>query len=477
MKRLRWYDYITINIYWLAQGMESATLTPIVLPLLVLRFVPADMKNTFYGALRAAGLVVAILVQPAFGLLSDRSTSRWGRRRPFIAAGTLLCILLLTFVGLASSYWSLFLAVLLLQFASNVSHGALQGLIPDLVPEEKRGKASGVKAIFDLLPIILTAFTVAKLADAGRIWAALLIVMAFRLVAMLVTVLCVKEEPLTESPDEPIWPLLLRVLGLLLGIALGVVVAGVAGGVVGGIGGLVAWAFAGKEVALLVGVGLAGGVAIIGAIIAGVWASVSIAAEARRYPSFTWWVVNRLLFMAAVGSIQGFALYFLQDVLKIPNAGTVTGQLMAVVGVFTLLTALPSGWLADRFGNRALLIFAGIGAAFGTLLLFLSANIIMVYVSGCIIGLSAGVFMTTNWALGTDLVPKREAGRYLGISNLAGAGAGMIGTGVGGPLADYFNRSSPGLGYMVVFAIYCACFLLSAAVISRIGEESTGTAT
>jgi len=131
MKRLRWYDYITINIYWLAQGMESATLTPIVLPLLVLRFVPADMKNPFYGALRAAGLVVAILVQPAFGLLSDRSTSRWGRRRPFIAAGTLLCILLLTFVGLASSYWSLFLAVLLLQFASNVSHGALLGLIPD----------------------------------------------------------------------------------------------------------------------------------------------------------------------------------------------------------------------------------------------------------------------------------------------------------------------------------------------------------
>ena len=139
MKRLRWYDYITINIYWLAQGMESATLTPIVLPLLVLRFVPADMKNTFYGALRAAGLVVAILVQPAFGLLSDRSTSRWGRRRPFIAAGTLLCILLLTFVGLASSYWSLFLAVLLLQFASNVSHGAFR-LAPDYPDRVHCGK-------------------------------------------------------------------------------------------------------------------------------------------------------------------------------------------------------------------------------------------------------------------------------------------------------------------------------------------------
>ena len=76
--------------------------------------------------------------------------------------------------------------------------------------------------------------------------------------------------------------------------------------------------------------------------------------------------------------------------------------------------------------------------------------------------------MATSWALGTDLVPPKEAGRYLGISNLAGAGAGIVGTGIGGPMADFFNALKPGLGYLVIFAIYGALFLLSVAALSKV---------
>ena len=90
-----------------------------------------------------------------------------------------------------------------------------------------------------------------------------------------------------------------------------------------------------------------------------------------------------------------------------------------------------------------------------------------------------------NWALGTDLVPAEEAGRFLGISNLAGAGAGIVASGMGGPLADYFNRSQAGLGYQVVFAIFGLCFLLSTAVLVLVrrpavvpapGEEAASAA-
>ena len=59
------------------------------------------------------------------------------------------------------------------------------------------------------------------------------------------------------------------------------------------------------------------------------------------------------------------------------------------------------------------------------------------------VGAATGVFFTTNWALGTDLVPKEAAGRYLGISNLAGAGAGAVGAYIGGPIADYFTVHVP----------------------------------
>ena len=62
--------------------------------------------------------------------------------------------------------------MLLIQVSSNISHGPLQGLIPDVVPEDQRGRASAIKSVMELLPIILVGITIAKLVDAGQLnWA------------------------------------------------------------------------------------------------------------------------------------------------------------------------------------------------------------------------------------------------------------------------------------------------------------------
>ncbi len=472
MRRLRAIDYITVNIYWLGLNFVTGSLTPIILPYLVGRFAPVQVvglismdKNAALGILRSAGLIVAMLIQPLAGLFSDRSSSRWGRRRPFIVAGTTLDLVFLTLVALSGNYWMLFIAVLFLQFSSNIAHGALQGLIPDLVPQDQRGRTSGVKAFMELLPVILLPLLgIGVLVDQGRIWAALLVVIIALLVTMLLT-MTVREEPRREKPEMPIKPRVARIVLLTLIFA---VATSVFGGLVGFVGRLLM----GRGVLQLVAVGLAGLVAMAGAIIVGVWLSarVGIGEGARRHSSFVWWVVNRLLFFAAVSSIQGFAQYFLQDVLEIPNPAQATTVLIAVLGVFTVIAALGGGFLADRFGRRRLLILTGVIAGAGTFLLVFSANLFMVYFSGFFIGVASGVFVTTNWALGTDLVPPEEAGRYLGISNLAGAGAGVVGAGIGGPLADFFNLSSPGLGYLVIFAIYGVCFLLSSVTLLKVRE-------
>ena len=89
-------------------------------------------------------------------------------------------------------------------------------------------------------------------------------------------------------------------------------------------------------------------------------------------------------------------------------------------------------------------------------------------------GAAIGMFFTTNWALGTDIVPKKHAGKFLGISNLAGAGAGAVGAYIGGPIADYFTGNFPeipGLGYMLIFAIYGALFLVSSIVLIKVKEQ------
>ena len=141
-----------------------------------------------------------------------------------------------------------------------------------------------------------------------------------------------------------------------------------------------------------------------------------------------------------------------------------TGNLVSIIGIFIILTALASGWVSDRIGRTRLVAISGIVAAVGNVLLLITIwlpNLTIIYIAGTIIGLATGLFVTANWALGTDLVPAGEAGRYLGISNLAGAGAGIIGAGIGGLVADYINHYFMGLGYFAIFAAYAVLFILS----------------
>jgi Na+/melibiose symporter-like transporter len=478
MKTLRWYDHISLNLFWLGLNIRNNAVGSILMPYLVAGFVSGEVMNTALGALRTAGLVIAMLVQPAMGLLSDRCASRFGRRRPFIFVGVLLDLVFLAAIGWASSYWALLAAILLFQASSNVSHGPLQALIPDLVPEAQRGRSSAVKAIMELLPLILIAFTVAPLVGAGRVDAAIIATAVALLATMLLTVFLVRETPLAQAPAEPLGPPLLRVAGVLAGIVLGAAIGLAGGGLIGGLAGLGAWLAAGAETGRAFGFGVGGLVAMALAVVAGVWAGAGAALgqDARRHASFTWWVVNRLLFLAAVTSVQGFAPYFLMYAFRISReaAADLTGRLMLVVGLCTLLSALPGGWLADRFGRRRLVALSGLVAAGGAGLLLLTIwapNLALIYLAGCVIGLATGLFVTVNWALGTQLAPRAEAGRYLGVSNLAGAGAGMIGAGIGGPLADTLNAIRPGLGYFAIFICYAALFALSAVTLTQVKEE------
>jgi len=480
MKRpLRWFDYLTVNAYWLGLNVASGVITPVLLPYLVALFMPAEQKNTYLATVRVIGLAVAMLVQPLAGMLSDRSTSAWGRRRPFIAGGALLNILFLFIVGASpafagqaifganAAYTVLIVGIVLLQFSSNVAQGGLQGLIPDVMPENQRGRASGVKSVFELLPIFLVIF-IGPLVDHGQIWLVVGIIMASFAITAAITVLFTHEERLREKPASMTWESVLRLLALtalFVGTTQAVVALVKASG---------RWLSAADVTAQVAIIGLAGLIGMAGAIFIGVYAGawVGIGAEARKQSSFIWWVINRLLFLAAVGSIQGFAQYYLRDVLHIPNAASMTTILLGVVALFLVPSALGGGYLADRIGRKRLVALAGVIAAAGTGLLLLARDVPLVLIAGCVIGLGAGTFMAVNWALGTDLAPKQEAGKYLGISNLAGAGAGIVGAGIGGPLADSFNALRPGLGYLVIFAIYGGLFLLSVAALGKVKEAA-----
>ena len=117
------------------------------------------------------------------------------------------------------------------------------------------------------------------------------------------------------------------------------------------------------------------------------------------------------------------------------------------------------------FGARRLLLISGILAAVGTAVVILSRGMPMMMVGGALVGLATGAFFTSNWALGTSIVPREEAGRWLGISNLAGAGAGAIGAYIGGPIGD-------GAGYLLLMGLYGILFLFSTLALIKIKPEA-----
>ena len=483
-RKISWPEHFFINSYWLGINISSGVLTPLLIPYLVLLFMPEAQKNTYLANLRVIGLAVAMLVQPLIGLLSDRNTSPMGRRRPYIIAGALGNLVFLAFIGstplfigsplngffqaafgVSAAYAVLLLASVLMQASSNFGQAGVQALMPDVVPVNQRGRSSGVKSVMELLPVFLVIF-IGPLIDHGQVALVTGIVAAGFIATMLVTVFAVKETPLAAKPTTPIGGPVLRLVALtaifVAVTRLAVWLVGFTGNSLGG---------ASQTVQVLV-VGLAGLAGMAGSIFLGVYfgARVGIGREAAGQKSFIWWVINRLLFLAAAGSIQAFAQYYLRDVLKIPNAATMTTILLAAVALFLIPSALLGGNLADKIGRKRLIYTAGFVGAAGTLVLLLAQSLPMVIVAGCIIGLATGTFFATNWALGTDLVPPQEAGRYLGISNLAGAGAGIVGAGIGGPMADFFNAVQPGLGYLVIFAIYGVLFLLSSLTLTQVKD-------
>jgi len=463
---IRWYHYITYNIYWFALTARSQVLTPLIIPLLIQRFVGEAAKGELLGNMRLWSLMVAVLIQALMGLLSDQSTSRFGRRRPFIVAGTIGEIIIYIFIGFTagmdgmSGYWFLFLLYTLSMMTANTAHAATQGIIPDLVPEEKRGRFSGFKALFELpLPLIFVSFVIGKMVSAGNLWAALITLMVVLIVCLLLT-LTIKEEAQTLENKKTDWNPIIR---LVLMTAAFTVIILASGFFVRQIMNFILQEETSYGNLIVMAIGLLGMLIAIGF---GVWSSVyiSIGQKIQDHHNFTWWVVNRLAFLAGSTNLAGFLVYFLQErfvELQGEKAAGPAASITMFIGIFILLSAVPSGWLTDRYGTKKIILVSAILTTLGTALVLLSPAISWMYAAGCLVGAGIGFFYASNWALGTEIVPQDQAGKFLGISNLAGAGAGAVGAYIGGPIADQ-------IGYTNLMAIYVVLFVFSILALAKI---------
>ena len=410
------------------------SLTALILPDMIIQFVGRANEGTASSLLKSIGTVVAIVWQPIVGGISDRTVTPWGRRRPYIAAGTAGDLLFLTGIALAGSYWWIVLFYFLLQFASNTAQAPYQGLLPDVVPETQRGEASGYYGVANLVGI--AGGTVAAgllLAHFGR-EAAIFSIGALLVATMLATVLLVPDR---VRPVEGHFQDLREMLRKTFGVPL------------------------------------------------------------RNVP-FVWLMVSRLLIFMGFGGLQNYAFFYFDNVFFHHDRRATAIAASTLLGIAIAVAALvswPASWLSDRIGRRPLIIAGGLCGAAGSLVLVFShyawvpAALVtplaaalhvpelaaQATLAGLVIGVGLGVFFSVDWAFIQDVIPAREGGLYMGFSNIATAGAGIMAVAFGGPLLDIFNRGPailglPG-GFPVVFGIFVVWFVVGSLSILKVPER------
>jgi Na+/melibiose symporter-like transporter len=411
---LRRRDYVKITIFGFATTALWQSLHSIILPQRLLDFVPETQKNTYLGLMTLTGLLLAMLVQPIAGAFSDRSRTKRGRRLPYVLVGGIATLLILPGVGLAGGFAGLFIVYCLLQVSSNVAQGPYQALIPDMVPQEKHGLASGVKALLEIVGGVILVYISSIFIDyyatgegSGWLWLVLGILALVILGTLIATMITVRENPGGASKRQTsIGAALLQTIREMLG---------------------------------------------------------------RR--EVVWFLASRMLVYMAFTTIQQFALYYLRDVIGVDNPAEATARFLVIAVVGMLIVVWPAGYFADKIGRKPLTLGAGLVGALGIGIIFSSQEYNTILWAAGLIGVAMGAFNSANWALATDLVVKGEEARYLGIANVATAGGAALAR-VIGPVIDFFNGKRDLLGYNVMLAVCIAYFVIGALLVLKVKRQT-----
>lgn len=420
-RHLSWRSMLVLSSFWFAIAYTMQPLGGNIIPLLVARFThpmtlhlgsiafPIDV-NTYVSLLDTIGAAFAIVWQPAIGAISDNSRFELGRRRPFIAIGVIGDVIFLTLIAFVTSYWALLLVYVLFQIASNTAQGPYQGMLPDQVPAEQRGEASGYYGLMNMLGTIVGFLVVgALLIPTHHLKLAILTLPAVIAVAGVLVIVGVPDRRRTAASPH----------GLRRSVLL------------------------------------------------------SVAIDATRYRDFAWLMVSRLFFLMAPVAIGTYAFNFIRYTFNYSEgkASLYASALQAIILVFAAVLCMTAGFLAERYGKKRLIAAAcAIGAVGSTLLIF-APSLPWIFAFGLIVGISLGTFLSVDWAFMTDLIPKAEAGRYMGVSNIATASAGLIARPLLGPIIDAFNNNrTSAVGYRVMFGIVTGFFLIALLTLQPVRE-------
>lgn len=175
--------------------------------------IPLILQQTFHlnetitGAIMAADNVLAVFLLPVLGSLSDRVDTKWGKRTPFIVAGTALAVVLMLLLPVADRTANLALFVISLFFlliAMGLYRSPAVALMPDLTPKPLRSQANAIINLMGAVGGVYTLILISLLlkGDGRRDYMPVFLGVAFIMVAAVVLlVITIREKKLAAQVE------------------------------------------------------------------------------------------------------------------------------------------------------------------------------------------------------------------------------------------------------------------------------------
>ena len=400
--------HAALSAFWFGSNFLWIPLTTVLMQTQIDKVVPRGQQNTAIGVALGLGGILAFAVPPLVGAWSDRLSTRYGRRRPIMVIGSLLTMPGLVFIAYAHNYPEVLVGVLIIQFFFNAAGAAYAGIIPDVVPAQEVGRASGFLATMTQLGIGSGLGITGALGNAP---ASYFVMGAVALLSLLPTAWAAQGEgdtPIPPRPKRPFGDVIAEFLRPLHE-------------------GDFAWVVFTR---LMISSGIS---------------------------AVLYFLVN--FFRDVVLPPHS-------------NASSFTSNWLLVVVATAVPFGFFGGQISDRIRRRKIFVYlAGAAQGFVALVFFAfyPTAIALIFALGVAYGIGYGLYFAVDWALACDTLPDPKASaKDMGLFHIAYTLPQAILPFFGGALIDALNGPHGNGGYRVVFSSAVVFLFLGTVFVSRI---------
>lgn len=342
-------------------GNIGATLMPLMVaaPVIVARIDPENKEASLGIALAISALGTMVLT-PLFGAVSDRTTSRFGRRKPGLMISPVFIVLGLVTLGLADSLAAVYAGMACLALGQAMFDASQSALVPDSIPDRARGRVFGFCSVAGVLGGLIAGIVGPQFIDHQFVMTVGAV--PFFLLTLVIGLALYRDRRLDpkDVPREPLVRTLTR-----------------------------GYRFSPKS-----------------------------------SPDFAWAWFSRFLVTFGVAFASSFVVYFLTDELKVgkDELGSLVSINSVLSMAGTMAGTIAGSFLTDKVRSRKnLVMVSALLLAAGSVVVAFAPSVPVFFAGGAVVYFAVGLFIPTGGVLMMSVLPggDREVARYMSLLVIA----------------------------------------------------------